>query len=123
MWAAAQLCFFLVIVGIIMNLLCFPAKVLLRIYVGTLLTFMSQPSWSQSGQPIVEKGKSPEENHVSSTSSSCSEGVNGSGGGCGGGNEGARQTDIFPSNTAIRTARSRSAEGRGAGAGPASRAG
>ena len=44
MWAAAQLCFFLVIVGIIMNLLGFPAKVRLRIYVGTLLTFMSQPS-------------------------------------------------------------------------------
>ena len=50
MWAAAQLCFFLVLVGIIMNLLGFPAKVRLRIYVGTLLTFMSQPSWSQSGQ-------------------------------------------------------------------------
>ena len=50
MWAAAQICFFLVLVGIIMNLLGFPAQVRLRIDVVTLLTFMCQPSWSQYGQ-------------------------------------------------------------------------
>ena len=48
MWATAQICFFLVVVGIIMNLLGFPAQVRLRIDVVTLLNFMCQPSWSHA---------------------------------------------------------------------------